>query len=105
MLRWHFITPPDTFPPTGGTTYEPGNGYKYHKFTSSGSFIASGDPQPGCEILVVAGGGGGGSYYGGGGGGGGVVFATGTLQGDRTYDVTVGAGGDGGSPGSQRTSR
>lgn len=89
------------FSATGGTTYEPGNGYKYHKFTSSGSFIASGDPQPGCEILVVAGGGGGGSYYGGGGGGGGVVFATGTLEGDRTYDVTVGAGGDGGSPGSQ----
>lgn len=96
-----FIPPPEPFSATGGTTYEPGNGYKYHKFTSSGSLVASGDPQPGCEILVVAGGGGGGSYYGGGGGGGGCVLATGTLDGGQTYPIGIGVGADGGSPGSQ----
>lgn len=96
-----FIPPPEPFSATGGTTYEPGNGYKYHKFTTSGSLVATGDPQPGCQVLVVAGGGGGGSYYGGGGGGGGVVFmSNGSLE-EGTYPVVIGTGGDGGSPGSQ----
>ena len=38
-LAW--IPPPPPFSASGGTEYEPGNGYKYHVFTSSGSFQAS----------------------------------------------------------------
>ena len=47
---------------SGGTTTEPGNGYKYHFFTSSGTFSVTeiGDLAAEVEYLVVAGGGGGG---------------------------------------------
>jgi hypothetical protein len=96
-----FLPPPEPFSATGGTTYEPGNGYKYHKFTSSGSLVGTGDPQTGVEVLIVAGGGGGGSYYGGGGGGGGVVIASSGTLAPGTYPVTIGTGGPGGSPGVQ----
>jgi len=46
---------------TGGnvSALEPGNGYKYHTFTSPGTFTVSGTPNITAEILVVAGGGGG----------------------------------------------
>ena len=63
------------FSATGGLESTPGNGYKYHTFLSSGSFVVSGSVHPtGMEVLVVAGGGGGGACgaagNGGGGGGG-----------------------------------
>ena len=56
---------------TGGTAVEPGNGYVYHVFTSSGAIVADGADVNNCDWLVVAGGGAGGEYYGGGGGAGG----------------------------------
>ena len=37
---------------------DPGNGYTYHTFTSSGALTVSGTPIPSCEILMVGGGGG-----------------------------------------------
>ena len=88
---------------TGGTTYTPGNGYKYHLFTSSGSLVvASGSAS--VEYLVVAGGGSGGYDRGGGGGAGGLRSnsptcpaprrtPTLTLSAGNTYPVTVGSGG------------
>ena len=53
---------------TGGTAVEPGNGYVYHVFTSSGAIVATGPDVPNVDWLIVAGGGAGGTYYGGGGG-------------------------------------
>lgn len=59
------------FSATGGLESTPGNGYKYHTFLSSGSFVVSGSTHPtGMEVLVVAGGGGGGEGVVGQGGGG-----------------------------------
>ena len=85
---------------TGGTTNIV-NGYKVHKFTTSGTFdvTASGE----VEVLVVAGGGseGGsttspgqpGCHGGGGGGGGGVVRKLIDVHAGSKYKVTIGAGG------------
>ena len=56
---------------TGGTAVQPGNGYVYHVFTSSGAIVADGADVNNCDWLVVAGGGAGGPYFGGGGGAGG----------------------------------
>ena len=52
------------FSASGGTTVTPGNGYKYHVFTSDDNFVVSGASQS-CEVLLVGGGGGGGSGGGG----------------------------------------
>ena len=49
---------------------EPGNGYKYHVWTSPGTFVVS-DGIQNIEVLVVAGGGGGAWDASGGGGAGG----------------------------------
>jgi hypothetical protein len=82
---------PTAFSATGGTTATSG-GYKYHTFTSSGTFqIVSGSKN--IEMLVVAGGGGGGSQSSGAGGGAGGLrnqTITGTAG---NYTVTIGAGG------------
>ena len=90
------------FSASGGTTITPGNGYRYHFFTSPGDFITSGDVEGSIDYFVVAGGGGGGhgqSPWGGGGGG-----AGGVRQGiaypfpnDATIPVIVGNGGAGGA--------
>tara|TARA_Y100000004_G_C8914806_1_gene412598 strand:+ start:423 stop:1358 length:936 start_codon:yes stop_codon:yes gene_type:complete len=81
----------------------PGNGYKYHVFTSSGSLVCTGSPKN-IEFLVVAGGGGGGFSNGGGAGAGGLrtndpnvpsgmkITSTVTLD-AGTYNITVGNGG------------
>ena len=82
---------------TGGTTYEPGNGYKYHKFTypNTDNFVVT-EAGPGLvDLLVVAGGGSGGNYYGGGGGAGGVVHGVAVPITAMTYPITVGNGGAG----------
>lgn len=85
---------------TGGdSTYEPGNGYKYHRFDQPGTFeIFLGYDE--VDVLIVAGGGGGaGGYYGGGGGGGGVVFGTTSIGvqeetgNPSIFVIGVGAGG------------
>lgn len=79
---------------TGGTVTTV-DGYKYHTFTSSGSFVVS---EPGnVEYLVVAGGGGGGSGYAGGGGAGGLLFGVSTCS-AQSYSVVIGSGGAAGSP-------
>ena len=88
---------------TGGTEYEPGNGYRYHVYTcnpSPGSNPLSDSPftanqaLPGAQILLVAGGGSGGSYYGAGGGAGGLCWSPQTFTMNAgAYNVVVGAGG------------
>ncbi|AYP28163.1 hypothetical protein vBLenPICBM1__50 [Lentibacter phage vB_LenP_ICBM1] len=81
---------------TGGTVTTDGN-YKYHTFTSSGTFtITNGDAQT-VEYLVVGGGGGGGDRHGGGGGAGGYLAGNIALAAPATWTVIVGGGGAGGS--------
>ena len=90
---------PVPFSATGGTILTPGNGYAYHVFISSDSFVVSSDGL--AEVLIVAGGGGGGGYaYGGGGGAGGVVYGSSVPLSAQTYTVTIGSGGAGVAPGS-----
>ena len=86
-----------TFNATGGTTSEPGNGYKYHFFTSSSTpgFEALQGEET-VEYLIIGGGGGGGSTpdFSGCGGGGAGGFLTGSvLVSPGTYPIVVGAGG------------
>ncbi len=97
------VPPPPPITATGGSTYEPGNGYKYHKFLDStpapeSSLVVTYGGL--CDILVVAGGGSGGNYYGGGGGGGGIAYGVGVvLDSGTTYPVEVGTGGNSVGPG------
>jgi len=92
---------PSPISATGGdVTATPGNGYKYHTFTTSGpsTFVVSSGVGT-AEVLVVAGGGGGSGQHGGGGGGGGVTFHSSYTLTPGTYNIHVGAGGAGGSAG------
>ena len=95
------VDPP--FSASGGNhEVTPGNGYKYHTFTSSGSLVVSGTGT--AEILMVGGGGGTGPYgdsRAGGGGGGGLIYWDSMPLANDTYPVTVGDGGPAatGSPG------
>lgn len=103
--RQTFQQPPPPPPPmsaSGGTTYTPGNGYKYHRFSepNSDNFVVSSlSPDPiynKIDILIVAGGGSNATPapYTGGAGAGGVVHATNVaIPAATTYPVTVGAGG------------
>ena len=112
-----YVAPTSGLTATGGIisdyTTSPGDIYRAHVFTSSGTFTVSaiGDYPAAVEYLVVAGGGAGGgvqpggSYHGSGGGGGagglrtnlsghplaGSAFPVSTSPG--SYTVTVGAGG------------
>jgi len=94
------FTPP-AFSATGGnvSALAPGNGYKYHTFTSPGTFTVSSLPEPKTiEVLVVAGGGGGGNWNtggngGGGGGAGGLVYHPAIPISIGSYPVSVGDGG------------
>ena len=100
--------PDPPFQATGGnqttsTGDAPGNGYKYHVFTSSGELNVTGLSKD-IEFLVVAGGGGGGYSNGGGAGAGGLrtndpsvpsgmkITSTVTLT-PGPYTITVGDGG------------
>lgn len=87
------------FSASGGSVSTPGDGYKYHDFTSSGSFIVSGEATT-LEVLLQGGGGGGqspgaggGNSPGGGGGGGGATGVWTVSSGAGTNPVTVGGGG------------
>ena len=85
-----------SFTASGGTEYTSG-GYKYHKFTSSGSLSVTGS-KSGVEVLMIAGGGGGGrdGYTGGrgaGGGGAGGLVDTQTVTINSNLTITIGAGG------------
>jgi hypothetical protein len=74
---------------TGGTISTPGDGYKYHTFTSSGTLAISGGSLT-CDVLVVgAGGSGGKNFGGGGGGGGGVLYQTSQSITEGSHAVTV----------------
>lgn len=88
-----------SFSASGGdvNALAPGNGYKYHTYTSTGpaTFTISGGLSKNIEILIVAGGGGGGNTLGGGGGAGGLLYGTIPNLGPGTYNVTVGSGGTG----------
>ena len=81
-------------PGGAGTALEPGNGYKYHIFTSPGNFvIASGSGA--VEYVIVAGGGGGadngpGNLGAGGGGAGGYLEGTSSLLSASTNPVVIG---------------
>ena len=98
----NFVVPLVT-PPSGGTVTDTG-GYRYHAFTSSGTFTVFTGFTPSIEIFMMGAGGGGGSWVPGGGGAGGCVnidspasFTT-SAQG---YTVTIGGGGSGAvNPGS-----
>jgi len=74
---------------TGGTITTAGN-FKYHVFTTSGTFTLG--TAATISYLIVGGGGGGGDRHGAGGGAGGVLSSTwAATPGD--YTITVGAGG------------
>lgn len=79
---------------TGGTINIDGD-YKYHTFTSSGTFqITSGAGS--VDSLVIAGGGGGANgslRSGGGGGAGGYIYTINDMLGVSSNSVTIGAGG------------
>ena len=88
---------------SGGFKSEPGNGYTYHVFTSSGALtVNSGDAE--VQYLVVASGGSGSSRHGGGGGAGGGLHNIPGVPGagsamtcaPGTYPVSVATSG--GSP-------
>jgi len=104
----NWFTVKNSFSASGGNIQDAisqPNGYKYHTFTSSGSFVVDAGSRN-IEVIVIGGGGGGGSVNngggsdgGGGGGGGGVVLATVSNLGPGTYAITVGSGGAGGFAG------
>ena len=70
-------------------------GYRIHTFAADGTFTLNADRD--VEYLVVAGGGGGGGSFHGGGGGAGGVLAGSLPAAPGAFDVTVGAGGEGGA--------
>ena len=85
---------PTTFAATGGTIVTSG-GYKYHTFTSNGTFqVTSASSAKNIELLCIAGGGGGGgaSSASGGGGAGGVLYNSAISTSVGSYSVTVGGG-------------
>jgi hypothetical protein len=87
------------FTASGGTTSTSGS-YRVHTFTSSSSFVLTGNTVS-CDYLIIAGGGAGGSWYAGGGGAGG--YLTGSLSvTPNTYTAVVGNGGSGGWQGTFR---
>jgi len=89
---------PVPFSASGGTISTPGDGYIYHVFTSSGSFITSNSTTSSNLEFVLLGGGGaggnGGDASAGGGGSGGLVYGivSSGLSVD-SYPVVIGPGG------------
>ena len=86
---------------TGGVISEYTSGathYRVHAFYTSGIFTLKGTKS--CDVLLIGGGGGGGGRMGGGGGGGAVFYRTGYSLTIGTYNITIGAGGYGGTPNS-----
>jgi len=83
-----------------GDGLQPGNGYKYHFFTSPGNFVVSRSPGALIEYVIVGGGGGGGNNGGGnlgagGGGAGGYLEGSTSSLSVATYPVVIGPGGPG----------
>jgi len=80
------------FAASGGTESISGS-YKYHTFTSSGTFTA--ESSGSVDVLIIAGGGGGAGGVGGGGGAGGYISTTGVSVTAQGYSIVIGAGGNG----------
>lgn len=79
-----------TFSATGGNAeLTPGNGSKYHVYTSTNPFVVSSGTIT-AEVLVIGGGGGGGT---GGGGAGGIIYSAEVPLTPGTYVATVGSAG------------
>ena len=78
---------------TGGTVQIFG-GYKYHVFTSSGTFqVTQAGSSAKIDYLVVGAGGGGGGWHAGGGGGGAIVHKTNYSITTGNFPIVIGAGG------------
>ena len=77
---------------TGGTITTVGS-YKYHTFTSSGTFQVTSLASGSMEYMIVAGGAGGAGGHGGGGGGGGLLENNAFTPSVASYSVSIGAGG------------
>jgi len=78
---------------TGGTILTPGDGNKYHVFTSTGPFSTS-TPLSNASVMMIGGGGAGGGRLGGGGGAGGYLLIPGITIPTGNYTATVGGGGN-----------
>jgi hypothetical protein len=81
-----------SFAATGGTVTTSG-GYKYHTFTSSGTFTVTEGSRTDAEMLLIGGGGSGGEFRAGGGGAGRVRVLPGLSLSPQAYTITVGNGG------------
>lgn len=86
---------------TGGMVTTSGD-YKYHTFTSSGTFSVSAAPSSKYVDYLIVAGGGGGSQDEGGGGGGMIIITSGVVS-VGSYPIVVGAGGATGVNGSNST--
>jgi len=78
---------------TGGTILTPGDGNRYHVFTSLGELTTS-QSIDNVSVMMVGGGGAGGGRLGGGGGAGGYLFIPGITLYAGDYTATVGGGGN-----------
>jgi hypothetical protein len=87
-----------SFAATGGSVTDSA-GYRYHTFTSSGTFTVTKGTNN-IQYLVVAGGGGSTGRYGGGGGAGGYIAST-ALVSSGNISITIGGGGAAGGPSGQ----
>jgi hypothetical protein len=76
---------------SGGTITTAG-GYKYHTFTSSGTFTVTGGAGQTIDSAIIAGGGAGGGSTGGGGGAGGFIESNGYTVAAQNYTITIGGG-------------
>ena len=87
---------PNLLAATGGTETTPGDGFKYHAYTTAGpaTFVVTSNQILNASVLVVAAGGSGtGGYGGAGGGGGGILWANANYPFvPGTYPLTVGDG-------------
>jgi len=83
------VTPATMATVTGGTVTTPGDGYRYHTFTTSGTLAISSSALTADVLVVGAGGAGGRNFGGGGGGGGGVLYQTSQSIATGSYEVTV----------------
>jgi hypothetical protein len=81
---------------TGGTVRTVGN-FRYHVYSTTGTFTFNATGLANVNALVVGGGGNGGTNIAGGGGAGGVINYQSVVVQPGTYSVVVGAGGTGGS--------
>jgi hypothetical protein len=87
--------PSSTFSASGGTTFTPGDGYKYHFFISPQDFIVTSSPGT-VDYIIIGGGGAGcgqpsGNNYGGGGAGAGGVRTGSITATTGTNPFVVGA--------------